>query len=145
MKLLGSHSIYANLAEYDIKNRTYIILSGDNSNNRSKTQGSYELLNNFFVAIFTKKNNIYLAIDDKLIKVNDGLRVDFTKDKHRRILKIVPENHGEIILDYSIDESIQIENDPTPFIDDEDFDYGLLIYNILRTPERQKVLLGLDN
>ena len=36
-----------------------------------------------------------------------------------------------------------IENDPTPFVDDEDEDFALFVANIISAPPRQEVLLDI--
>jgi len=45
-------------------------------------------------------------------------------------------------MHYVLLQAPPIPGDPTPFIEDEDFDFGLFVRNISRSSERRKVLLG---
>jgi hypothetical protein len=50
---------------------------------------------------------------------------------------------GEMVVAqvYSLDNWGKIKGDPTPFVEEEDFDFGLLIANIAGSPERQQVFI----
>ena len=43
---------------------------------------------------------------------------------------------------YAVNVDAIIPNDPTPGVDDEDFDFGLFVRNISKSPERKDVMLG---
>jgi hypothetical protein len=47
-------------------------------------------------------------------------------------------------LEYELLNDGPIPGDLTPFIDDEDFDFGLFVSNISKDQDRREVLLGND-
>ena len=59
-----------------------------------------------------------------------------------RILKILKNNKLLYEIHYSLDGEKIIDGDPTPFIEEEDFDFGLFMSNISSDKNRKNILLG---
>jgi hypothetical protein len=67
-----------------------------------------------------------------------GLDIQVRVEQGHRLLRIVSEGRVIVALPYEpphLDPPLSA--DPTPFIEDEDFDFGLFLQNVSRDPSRQ--------
>ncbi len=62
----------------------------------------------------------------------------------RRELTVLRDGANVFHTTYALKEVYRCSEDTTPFIEDEDFDFGLLVSNISKNPARKEVLLGRD-
>jgi hypothetical protein len=115
------------------------------SHEKEETNGRFEYLGSVIVAEYVFDGNIYIRVNEKTIKVSPKIGAYVIKRKKERILTITDDGCPVINVFYEIAEEWDPINDPTPFIDDEDFDFGLFIANIISNPNRQKVMLGATN
>lgn len=143
---LQLNSKYDGLAEYDHAKGMFTIASRSTLGGKapSKTDGIFAILSTVFVALYCYGQKLFLRIGDDCIPLTSDLIVTVSGDiKDRRL---IVEKAGSVIanIDYTLDMSDQFANDPTSFIEDEDFDFGLFVSNISKNNERQRVLLGLD-
>jgi hypothetical protein len=143
---LQSNDKYDDLARYDHRNGTFTIVSRKtlDVNEPISTNGFFAMLSNIFVALYNFEQQLFLRIGDKRIPLTDDTIALVSGDASNRQL-VVDKTGKEIAhLSYILDDSNQFPDDPTPFIKDEDFDFGLFISNISKNGKRKKVLLGLD-
>ncbi len=61
-----------------------------------------------------------------------------------RELVVIRDGNVMFKTTYAVDVDDIIPNDPTPFVEDEDFDFGLFVSNISKSPGRKDVMLGRD-
>jgi hypothetical protein len=73
----------------------------------------------------------------------EGVLVEVTGAPRSR--KLVVRRAGQVVAShtYSLDRPQQLMDDPTPFVDEEDVDFGLFVVNVSQSEERKAVLLGL--
>ena len=136
---------YANYIPSERKFEPYQI----DSTLQVKHSGFYSYLGGVLVKLFKLYDSpILLEIADKRY-VFENLKVT-TRDveRIRDGYKIFQKRHiviqeGErVIFDTDYDEiEVTFVNDPTPNIDDEDFDFGLYLENTSKRPERQKLMM----
>lgn len=101
--------------------------------------GYYSILSSKFCAIFKSGHEIILRVGEVQVPLVDDLTVAVTGTQDRRELVITECRKVLVSHEYSLDPSIQFENDPTPFVEEEDFDFGLFLANIAGSKERQEV------
>ena len=93
------------------------------------------------IGVYGLAGKLFLLIDDRLfeLEASDTIEVDGpTSARHLRVLN----NVGKVISEtrYSLHEVAgPIPDDPTPFVDNEDFDIGLLASNVSKNPERRAI------
>ncbi|PPD48098.1 MAG: hypothetical protein CTY16_06195 [Methylobacter sp.] len=144
MVLLQSNDKYDELAEYDHSKGTFIISSRKNLDDKAllNTDGMFSILSTIFVALYRYKQQLILRIGNKNIILTDDTFVSVSGNASNRLL-IIKEFGKEIIrLNYELDISKQFPNDPTPFVGDEDFDFGLFVSNIANDDKRKKIFLA---
>lgn len=88
---------------------------------------------------------LFLRVGSQCVPLKDD--VEITVDELTaadRILTITKAGRTIATLRYAIDLTQKFDFDLTPGVEDEDFDFGLFVYNIHKSDERQRILLGLD-
>jgi len=143
---LQSNDKYDELAKYDHGKGTYMIASRNNlgGNTPSSTEGMFSIMSTVFLALYKFEQGLFIRIGDQLISLTDDVIVTVSGDDEKRLLSVKKSAKDIAHLNYVLDSSKKFSNDPTPFIEDEDFDFGLLISNISTNEKRKRVLLGLD-
>jgi hypothetical protein len=93
-----------------------------------------------FIAIYGIGKRLFLIVNHHLFEINRRQIIEVSGPKHARSLKIIKDNEIVFETRYSLKDLNQpIPEDPTPFIDDEDFDIGLLASNISKSMKRRTI------
>ena len=146
MLWLQSNEQYDALAEYEPAQGTYTLVSkaslGDQAS--EETEGHFALLSKVFVALYQTDHVLFLRIGERVISLADDIRIKVTGDADARQF-IVTKNQDRILeFRYALTIPESIEEDLTPFTEDEDENFGLFVANIANNDQRKRVLLGLD-
>ena len=85
---------------------------------------------------------MHLLIDDKDIILTDSIKIIYDqKNSQGNIsLRIIDKIGNQVIteLKYTKPKIIPpLEVDPTPFVEEEDYDYGLFLSNVVDDPDRK--------
>lgn len=95
----------------------------------------YEFPSGCFVFYECEGKLIFIANGNKFV-LDDDTVIDVSGNKKNRILKV--QKNGQIVYAASYENTIPtFENDPTPFIEDEHFDFGLFMSNLSKDPARR--------
>ncbi len=98
--------------------------------------GHFEFINSKFLAIFQYLNTLYLLYDNMLMHV-DEIEIQLEKHNNTTYLNIL-DNAKKITLEQIFTD---IDDDEiTPFIDIEDFNFLIFVYNIVKSKHRQKIM-----
>lgn len=90
------------------------------------------------LTIFRHKNRLNLMFQNELIELNEKIESELKRIKTDLLLTL--KRDGKIVFENKhkqIKSVIPIEEDPTPFVDAEDFDLRILIHNVLTEKERK--------
>ncbi len=98
--------------------------------------GHFEFINSKFLAIFQYLNSLYLLYDNMLMRV-DEIEIQLEKSNQVTYLQIFYRNKKLTIEQFFNDID---DNDITPFIDIEDFNFLIFVYNIIKSKFRQKIM-----
>ncbi|MCW5921687.1 MAG: hypothetical protein KIS77_05040 [Saprospiraceae bacterium] len=103
-----------------------------------KINGWYKLIDNIPSALLVTANRLYFIWNNKkkLITNNTYIKIDDLKDLNKKTLKLYEPAMLIFQFDYNVDDNY---SNVTPFeyIDDEDFDWGLFVSNIINDTERK--------
>lgn len=144
MKLLYSHERFRDVAKYDEESGGFEVVERNYPHQPENLDGNFSILSGIFVAIFKDGLKIFVVIGDETFQLDDDLIITVKGDESDRLLIVEKGNAVLETVKYSISSKSKIAGDMTPFIDDEDFDFGLFLSNISKNKDRQRVLLGLD-
>lgn len=142
MLLLRSNRVFKDTLELEPTKGTIRELTSQNKTGAAvKINGFFDKLDGTLVAIYAFSGHLYLRIGEKSIKIINEISVSATGSAQNRRLT-VSDDSGELAsVTYAI-ESVSIsETDPTPFMENEDFDFGLFVSNVVSNVERKRVVL----
>lgn len=125
----------------DIESGTEII-----QNKLKKTNGWYKNLNKSICALYIKNSMLCIKLDNLEIKITDNL-----KPKIKQISKDFNEfqlldEKDTIIFSFLYDSKIEFLGSPFEYLnDDEEFDWGLFLHNIISDTKRKSIFIENNN
>jgi hypothetical protein len=142
---LQNSDVYDELAELDPASGRYRVQRRQalRAGVAVKTDGTFALLGGVFAALYKFGDELILRVKGVAIPLGRDVSVSVSGPSNCRVLSVVASGREVIRHEYYLDLSTKFPNDPTPFVEDEDFDFGLFVANVAKAPERQDVLLGL--
>lgn len=147
MILLQLHEQYDSLIKYNHSDGSFTEISKKSigNNDISIVDGFYSVLSSTFVAIYRFEGELFIRIGDKCLPFSDEVVVSVRGEDDDRELLILEAGKEICKINYELDASLQFEDDPTPFIDKEDFDFGLFLSNISKSENRKQHILDIDS
>jgi hypothetical protein len=144
MLILQSKSKYSRLLELNDADGTYretqrVAIDGEFP--KIKINGVFDLLNGTLVALYAVAGHIILRIGNKVIPLNKGIEVVVNGDPSNRLLRVNQSGDEVVSVRYSISDAPVFDDDPTPFVESEDFDFGLFAANLASNADRRSVAL----
>jgi len=143
---LQSNDKYNEVAEYDPEKGTFTIMYRNTLGNNApmSTDGFFTILSSVLLMLYKFDKELFIRVGDLCIPLSDDVVATVSGDARNRLLIVKRSGEEVVHLNYMLDHSKKIPNDPTPFIEDENFDFGLFLSNVSVSDMRKKVLLGLD-
>jgi hypothetical protein len=136
--LLQFHQSFDILAEYDPATGGFAAFSRSAEPARVHfVQGTFDYLSGKRVILYRLAGVLYLDVDGERVPVEDHV-VEVRPLNGDRVLRV----RGDRGLVFEVAYSPRrldppLSEDPTAFIDEEDFDFGLFLRNVSRDRERQ--------
>ena len=143
MLILHSLYRYAYLLEFSHESGEYreitrnAVESMESTSKEFHLNGLYAFLDNKLVAIYVTNGVLFLRIADLIIPAEDIIRVE-RKATGLYSPLFIHQKNSTAILNYTNETDQMIEDDPTPFVEEEHFDFGLFVKNLLSDTNRQK-------
>jgi hypothetical protein len=106
-----------------------------------KANGFFDTLDGVLVGIYAFERRLMLRVGERDIPLDNRVEVTLSGHSRNRKLAVQKDNENLALVEYSILDDWDPEEDPTPFIDDEDFDFGLFVANVASDPARRRVAL----
>lgn len=132
---------YAEIAHFEPSNRALDKARNDAPapDDWDALAGTFFIGRDDFLALYRRGGQIFFASRDLIVELNEEITAERRLvDTERRL---IVKRAGSAIADiaYSVpDRLVSTEEDPTPFVDDEDFDYGLHVTRVINDPDRQQ-------
>jgi hypothetical protein len=145
---LYSHNEYDYLGRFDPNTghlkKTSLKGLGSEAPDITEFAGSFpEVKGGLFVLYRHRGQVIFWAFGNEFVLDGQTI-VDVDGSGRNRCLSIKTMGKSVSELEYELLNDGPIPGDLTPFIDDEDFDFGLFVSNISKDQDRREVLLGND-
>ena len=154
-----SHQRYPETAEFDPASGTLTVTADRPAtpNAELRTQGLYAQLGESTVVFFNSQRRLYIRVGRTNFPVDEELNLEWRllrPSEYDKISNLVHRAESELILSRPESGRVQLrypsgppsgqplDEDPTAFISDEDYDFGLLIRGIITDSERRNVMLG---
>ncbi len=128
------------LAEFEPQTGKITVCSGEQlaSPAPRPVRGSFARLDDHMVVLYRYEGQLHLRIDASDIELTQDTRAEFTKGSRNR-LRVVRAGLVLFALSYK-PRRLQppLDADMTPFVEEEDFDFGLFVYNVLNEQKRRE-------
>ncbi|MEU6642711.1 hypothetical protein ABZ863_09175 [Saccharomonospora sp. NPDC046836] len=112
----------------------------ESSPGSKKVDGAFGQLGDILAVLYREDDDVVLEVGNYhfWLGVQTGVSVVHSGSGLNRSLTIVRESSEDsVVVHYPLEEGpVPTELDSTPFIEDEDFDFGLYIANVANSPER---------
>ncbi|REK18837.1 MAG: hypothetical protein DWQ37_03250 [Planctomycetota bacterium] len=137
--LLDCFTVYDQVAEYDPATDQFAQSTRLDAESR-RIGGFFDRLNGALLLFYRDGDSLYLSIDGDRFRF-DECSVEWGGVANSRTLRFLPTDGVARQLSYQVEElDPPLSEDPTPFAEHEDFDFGLFLRNVARDPKRQKRL-----
>ena len=140
---LQSDERFNELAKYDHASGRFSIVCKDNNGSfdRVKTDGFFCLMSGQFVAVYVFDSNLFLRIGEFLLPFTEKISVAVADAGERNRLIVSNSGNEVCSLLYRRNSEGVIVDDPTPFVSDEDFDFGLFLSQLSKSAERRRNII----
>jgi hypothetical protein len=142
--ILQSKSTYVRLLELNLINGIYretrrALIEG--AYPKIKINGVFDFLSRVLVALYAIAGCLILRIGNEVIPLDIGVEVIVNGDSGSRLLTINKDGNEVVSLIYTISDASVFSDGLTPFVENEDFDFGLFVANVAADSGRRCVVL----
>lgn len=139
--ILQSNDRFDEMAQFDPATGNYRLLSRKANRElvAGPITGSYSLVGQTLLALYRQNGDLFVWIGDRTFPVADTVSSTLTVEGAQKVFRLLDNERLIAILKYSPPvRDVPIELDPTPFVEEEDFDFVLFLHHVLTEPGRRK-------
>jgi hypothetical protein len=137
--ILKRHTVFDILADYDPATDTFVTFSRTSDPGRASAQvtGAFDFLGDTRVLLFRLEGILYLQFSTQRMRMADHT-IEVKSISGGRVLRVLSDK--AVMLELIYEPAIidpPLSQDPTPFVEEEDFDFGLFLANLSHNRARQ--------
>ncbi len=134
--LLQNKDIFQEFAIFDEDTGSYKLMLRSELPS-AHAQGVFAFLSKVFCAVFrSAEKQLALRIGDQQFSIDQISDIKVSGSTQNRLLHVKVYSHPEITVRYALNIT-DVTDDLTPFVDLEDFDFGVFLVNVSTDPLRQ--------
>lgn len=142
--LLQSQDTFDELAEVEVETWRVKFLSKakDTSLAGAPVAGQYSIVGGEMCSLYRAGNTLHLRIGEQEIEITDAVEARLHPGMSKNTLQVF--RNGEPVIEFTYPpppSDVQLADDPTPFISQEDFDFPLFVCNVIRDRERRQRII----
>lgn len=104
------------------------------------TDGWYASLDGASVVFYRHGGELKVRINSTIFHLDRSASIAWARHSGRSILQ-VQDASSVVVLSYAAGVPLgSLADDPTPFVEDEDWDLGLFMFNVLSDPQRAELV-----
>jgi len=103
-----------------------------------RPSGGYSIVNGTIVCLYRVDSTLYFRLGEEEFKITDDATSVLVREDGYRLFQLV--QNGNLLVNFRYRcpvNEIPLSTDPTPFMDEEDFDFLLFVHNVLAQDERR--------
>lgn len=108
-----------------------------------KADGIFAILNDKLAGLYVLNDRLLFQLEHEAFELDDETTVEVSGPDNHRLLRVIRQGTPVAKHVYGVTAQ-RFADDPTPMIDDEDFDFGLVASHISKDASRKRVMLGLE-
>jgi hypothetical protein len=137
--ILNRHTVFDTLADFDPTTGAFATFSraGEPGRASGLVSGAFEYLGGRRVLLFRVAGVLYLQVEGQRMTIADHT-IELRSVGGCRVLRVLSDT--TVVLELPYDPPIidpPLSEDPTPFVEEEHFDFGLFLANLSRDRGRQ--------
>lgn len=139
--LVHSHDRFAGVGDFDPTSGTLVEFERDQAPSdllEAPLGGHSADLNGVRAIIFRDGNTLRLNVGNQSWQLDDEIRLEWASSEGTSTFRV--RRGGAVLCAVEYGDGpipgLAIEDDPTPMVEREDFDFGLFVRNVLADPER---------
>jgi hypothetical protein len=137
--LIQSFDRHSEVAEFDPMSES-IQTMARSSTLPTGLAGHYAHLDDALIVLYRDGHNLWLKFGDTRVPLHPSSRAEYYRAGARRSLRVQSDSK-DLQFTYHLKElDPPLSIDFTPGVEEEDFDFGLFISNVVNNPERQERL-----
>jgi hypothetical protein len=140
MILLQSNDSFDELGKLNLDTGEISFLSKSQNPQASCTliQGHYAKVGDSLVCLYRFDDVLYLRIGELQFEITDRVLCYLSRELNNRSFKLISDGKELVNVVYTpVKPEIPLNRDPTPFIEEEDFDFMLFIHNVINNFDRR--------
>jgi hypothetical protein len=109
------------------------------------SRGLFSFIDGLLVCAFRHNKELQLRIDDKVFPLDDTMQAQIMRDG-RNTFVLRRRSDRSVVTEITYEArnpDPPLDMDPTPFVDEEDFDLFLLVCNLVNDPGRSRRAFGI--
>lgn len=103
-----------------------------------KINGVFVMCDGVLAALYAFDGALVLRLGNETIPVVEGIRIKVERKPKSATMVVLREDRPVAALPYVVAEHLRVQDDPTPFVDEEDYDFGLYVKNLLSDVQRRR-------
>jgi hypothetical protein len=101
------------------------------------TEGWFSILAGITVVFYRQTNHLWLRVGERVFDLDGGASVSWSSAGGVAVFR-AEDSSGEVVVRYRAGPNLA--EDPTPFVEDEDWDLGLYVANVVSDEERSELV-----
>jgi hypothetical protein len=95
-----------------------------------------------FFALARIDGKLIARIGDAVFELSNDITIRVQEKAPDRTIVVLRDGVSWLSMPYEVGVEDAFSSDETPFVEDEDFDFGLLLANISQSEERKRIMLA---
>lgn len=137
--ILACHDVFDQLAELEPSDASVRLLSRRHHPELTASiVGRFSFINEMMVSLYRIHGVLYFRITDQEFELTEDTSSTLETDGNNRKFRLLQGEEVLVDISYLTPElEIPLSIDPTPFIEEEHFDFLLFVHNVLTQPGRR--------
>lgn len=138
MLLLQSSDRFTEMMKLDPDTREVRFVSRGDVAEPDRISGAYARVGDRLACLYRSCDRLFFSLDGKAIELGEDTSAHFRRRGETRVLTVRREELTLIQWEYRLPPlDPPLEEDPTPFVEAEDFDFGLFVSNVVNDKARK--------
>ena len=136
--ILASNDDFDQLAELDPNSGTYRLLSRKEHPELTSMSGGFSMIEGTMLSLHRRDDVLFFRVGEREFELTDDVTSTLTQEDTDRVFQLIRNGKSLVSFKYRPPApEVPLNIDPTPFVEEEDFDFFLFVHEVLSTSGRR--------
>jgi hypothetical protein len=112
-------------------------LRAPSKDEKVRITGWFQYVGNKLSALYFKNDTFFVQYDNQCLKIEEGTVAKITKNNDEYEFSLYQKDHLALTFTYIVsNQAVDPNFDLTPFVEEEDFNWGVFMFNIINNKSR---------